>query len=66
MTVKQLIKKLSKFDGNTKVLCEFDSDGDDFIVKVDIDKVYKGDGFDDRFDIECDDDDVFCLIKLNY
>ncbi len=66
MTVKQLIKKLSKFDDNTKVLCEFDSDGDDFIVKVDIDKVYKGDGFDDGGDNECDDDEVFCLIKLNY
>jgi hypothetical protein len=66
MTVKQLIKKLSKFDGNTKVLCEFDSDGDDFIVKVDIDKVYKGDGFDDIDGNECDDDEVFCLIKLNY
>jgi hypothetical protein len=66
MTVKQLIKKLSKFDGNTKVLCEFDSDGDDFIVKVDVKKVYKGDGFDDGGDNECDDDEVFCLIKLNY
>jgi hypothetical protein len=65
MTVKQLIKKLSKFDDNTKVLCEFDSDGDDFIVKVDVDKVYKGDGFDDS-DNECDEDEVFCLIKLNY
>jgi len=34
MTVKQLIKKLSKFDGNTKVLCEFDSDGDDVFCLI--------------------------------
>jgi hypothetical protein len=64
MTVKQLIKKLSNFDGHTKVLCEFDQDGDEFMVKVDVDKVYKGDGNDDSF-FDDDSDDTFCIIKLD-
>ena len=42
MKVKQLIEKLSKFDPEMDVLGEFDSDGDDFFVKVDLKKVYKG------------------------
>lgn len=66
MKVKDLIKKLSKFDGEMVVLGEFDQDGDDFIVKVDIKKVYKGDGFDDCGGYEKgSEDDKFCIIKLD-
>ena len=67
MTVKELISKLSKLDPNMTVLSEYDMDGDEFMVKVMIDKVYVGDGFDDSY---CEDDDVdenekFCIIKLS-
>ena len=66
MTVKQLIEKLSKFDENMNVLVEFDSDGDEFMVKVNVKKVYKGDGFDDSGDFDGDEDEKFCIIKLDY
>ena len=68
MTVKELISKLSKLDQNMTVLSEYDMDGDEFMVKVMIDKVYVGDGFDDGY---CEDDDnvdeneKFCIIKLS-
>jgi hypothetical protein len=64
MTVKQLIDKLSKFDPQTTVLGEFDSDGDDFMVKVDVKKVYKGNSVDDsNWD---DDGKKYCIIQLKY
>jgi hypothetical protein len=66
MKVKDLIKKLEKFDGEMVVLGEFDQDGDDFIVKVDIKKVYKGDGFGDDDNFTDDEDERFCIIKLGY
>jgi hypothetical protein len=66
MTVEKLIEKLSKFDPKMIVLGEFDSDGDDFMVKVDVKKVYKGDGFDDNGDFDGDEDEKFCIIKLDY
>jgi hypothetical protein len=64
MKVKQLIEKLSKFDPEMDVLGEFDSDGDDFMVKVDLKKVYKGDNIDDS-NWE-DDGKKYCIIKLDY
>ena len=66
MTVKELMEKLSKFNPDTVVLGEFDQDGDQFMVKVDIDEVYEGDGYDDcsDFDLE-DEDELFCIIKLD-
>jgi hypothetical protein len=66
MTVEKLIEKLSKFDPKMIVLGEFDSDGDEFMVKVDVKKVYKGDGFDDSGDFDGDEDEKFCIIKLDY
>jgi hypothetical protein len=66
MTVKNLIKKLSKFDENLIVLGEFDSDGDDFMIKVDIEKIYKGNGFDDSGSFEGDKKEKFVIIKLDY
>ena len=66
MTVEKLIEKLSKFDPKMNVLVEFDSDGDDFMVKVDVKKVYKGDGFDDSGDFDGDEDEKFCIIRLDY
>jgi hypothetical protein len=68
MTVEKLIEKLGKFDPKMEVLGEFDSDGDEFMVKVDIKKVYKGDGMDDSnwFGDEEDDDTKYCIIKLDY
>lgn len=68
MTVEKLIEKLGKFDPKMEVLGEFDSDGDEFMVKVDIKKVYKGDGMDDvgGYDDEEDDDTKYCIIRLDY
>jgi hypothetical protein len=67
MKVKDLIKKLEKFDPNMGVLVEFDSDGDDFMVKVDIEKVGKGNGCDDSWDGDDDEDKKkYCIIKLDY
>jgi carbon monoxide dehydrogenase subunit G len=67
MTVKELISKLSKLDPNMTVLSEYDMDGDEFMVKVMIDKVYVGDGFDDSYceDDDVDEDEKFCIIKLS-
>ena len=64
MKVKQLIEKLSKFDPEMDVLGEFDSDGDDFFVKVDLKKVYKGNNIDDA-NWE-DDGKQYCIIRLDY
>ena len=64
MKVKQLIEKLSKFNPEMDVLGEFDSDGDDFMVKVDLKKVYKGDNIDDS-NWE-DDGKKYCIIRLDY
>ena len=66
MTVKQLIKKLSKFDENMEVLGEFDQDGDEFMIKTDIRKVYKGNGWDDSSDYDEElENTMFCIIKLD-
>jgi hypothetical protein len=66
MTVKQLIEKLSKFDENMEVLGEFDQDGDDFMIKTDLGKVYKGNGLDDSSDYDEElENTMFCIIKLD-
>ena len=66
MTVKELIEKLNKFNPETVVLGEFDMDGDQFMVKVDIDEVYEGDGLDDSSDYDEElENTMFCIIKLN-
>jgi hypothetical protein len=67
MTVEQLMIKLGKFDPKMKVLGEFDSDGDEFMVKVDVKKVYKGNGVDDSWDGDGDEDKKkYCIIQLKY
>lgn len=66
MTVKQLIKKLERFDPNTPVIGEFDSDGDDFMVKVDISKIYKGNGIDDSNWDEEEANKEYIIIQLGY
>lgn len=69
MTVEKLIEKLSKFDGKMEVLGEFDSDGDDFMVKVNVKKVYKGNGVDDSnwgSDEFGDYKKKYCIIQLKY
>ena len=67
MKVKELIEKLNKFNPEMEVLGEFDSDGDDFMVKVDVSEVYKGDGLDDSSDYDEElENTMFCIIKLNY
>ena len=63
MKVKELISLLSKFDGELDVLSEFDSDGDDFMIKVDIESVYKG-GCGDE--VNEDDGKDYCIIRLDY
>jgi len=66
MKVKELIKKLNKFNPEMEVLGEFDSDGDEFMVKELIDEVYEGNGLDDSsyYDEELKNT-KFCIIKLN-
>ena len=64
MKVKELISLLSKFDGEIDVLSEFDSDGDSFMVKVNIENVYLGDNVDDSY-YESDGKE-YCIIKLDY
>jgi hypothetical protein len=63
MKVKDLIKKLEKYNPEMNVLGEYDMDGDFFMVKVDIDEIYKGDGNDDSSYDE-DNDEEFVIIKL--
>ena len=41
MRVEELIQQLSQFDPKMEVLGEFDSDGDDFMIKVHIKKFRK-------------------------
>jgi hypothetical protein len=65
MTVEKLMIKLIKFDPKMKVLGEFDSDGDDFMMKIDVKKVYKGNGCDDSWDGDGDEDKKrYCIIQL--
>ena len=67
MKVKELIERLSKFDPELEVLGEFDSDGDEFMVKVDLKKVYKGNGCDDSWDGgDNEDEKEYCIIQLKY
>ena len=64
MKVKQLIEKLSKFDPEMDVLGEFDSDGDGFFVKVDLEKVYEDNNVDD---VNWEGDGKqYCIIELKY
>jgi|TARA_B110000977_G_C10700491_1_gene347185 hypothetical protein len=66
MKVKELIENLEKFNPEMEVLGEFDMDGDQFMVKVFIDEVYKGNGLDDGGggDEELENTE-FCIIKLD-
>lgn len=66
MTVSELINELSKLDPNMGVLCEFDADGDEFMMKVDVEKVYVGDSIDDTNMDEFDEETMYCIIKLKY
>ena len=66
MTVKELIKELNKFNPETIVLGEFDQDGDQFMVKVEVDDVYEGDGLDDSdYYNEELENTKFCIIRLD-
>jgi hypothetical protein len=66
MKVKELIEELKMFNPETVVLGEFDMDGDEFMVKVDIDDVYVGNGLDDSSDYDEElKNNLFCIIKLN-
>lgn len=65
MKVQELIEELSKLDPNMTVLSEYDMDGDEFMVKVMIDEVYVGDGFDDSDSEDVDENEKFCIIKLS-
>jgi hypothetical protein len=63
MKVKELIELLSKMDSELDVLGEFDSDGDGFMIKVEVVNVEEGNGIDD---VNYDDDGKYCIIKLDY
>ena len=66
MTVKELIKELEKFNPETIILGEFDQDGDQFMVKVEVDEIYEGDGLDDsdHYSEELENN-KFCIIRLD-
>lgn len=65
MTVEELIQELKKFDPKMEVLGEFDTDGDDFMIKVNVENVYEGDGLDDGGDYtDGDEEKRYCIIKL--
>lgn len=67
MNVKQLIEELSKFDPEMVVLGEYDMDGDEFMVKIELNKVYMGNGVGDDWDGEGDEDEKqYCVIQLKY
>ena len=66
MTVKELINELQKFNPETIVLGEFDQDGDQFMVKVEVDEIYEGDGLDDSdYYNEELENTKFCIIRLD-
>ena len=65
MTVKELIDALSTFDPEMTVLGEFDSDGDDFMVKVDVVEVYKDNAIDDS-NWDADENEMYCIIRVGY
>jgi hypothetical protein len=62
MTVKELIEQLSKLDPELEVLGEFDSDGDGFMMKMDVTKVYVGDGIDDSG--YGDENEDYCILEI--
>jgi hypothetical protein len=62
MTVKELIEQLSKLDPELEVLGEFDSDGDNFMMKMDVTDVYVGDGVDDSG--YGDENEDYCILKI--
>ena len=65
MRVKHLIEELQGYDPEMIVIVEFDMDGDEFMVKVDVEQVYEGDGFDDTSDYNNKAlEERFCIIKL--
>ena len=67
MTVAELIEELNKFDPNTKILGEFDSDGDDFIIKLSECTIYTGNGCDDAWDGDDDEDTKkYCILRFDY
>ncbi len=67
MKVNELINKLSKFDPEMKVLGEFDSDGDEFMIKLNKCKVYKGNGCDDSWDGEDNEDEKeYCILQFDF
>ena len=66
MTVKELIEELQKFNPETIVLGEFDQDGDQFMVKVEVDEIYEGNGLDDSdYYNEELENNKFCIIRLD-
>ena len=62
MKVKELIEQLSRLNPEMEVLGEFDSDGDDFMLKADVSEVYIDNGVDDT--LMGDEDNEYCIIKL--
>jgi hypothetical protein len=65
MTVKELMDHLSQLNPEMNVLGEFDSDGDEFMIKVDVVEVYQGNAIDDS-NWDADEDEMYCIIRLQY
>jgi len=65
MTVKELMDHLSQLNPEMNVLGEFDSDGDEFMIKVDVAEVYQGNAIDDS-NWDADEDEMYCIIRLQY
>jgi hypothetical protein len=66
MKVKHLIEQLNKLNPEMDVLGEFDMDGDGFMIKADVVDVYQGNAIDDSSGVEVDEDEMYCIIRIEY
>jgi hypothetical protein len=66
MKVKHLIEQLNKLNPEMDVLGEFDMDGDGFMIKTDVVGVYQGNAVDDSSGVEVDEDEMYCIIRIEY
>jgi hypothetical protein len=64
MKVKDMIKLLETMDPEMTVLGEYDMDGDEFMVKVNIGGIREDDGMDDCGNSD-DEETRYCIIRLD-
>jgi len=64
MKVKDMIKLLETMDPEMTVLGEYDMDGDEFMVKVNIGGIREDDGMDDCGNSD-NEETRYCIIRLD-